>query len=283
MRAGIHSTKAPPGRAAIALAGVLLTCSAGGCLGLDLEVPADACRSIADCAPGLLCDRATLACVPEVDDAVGGDFSCDVNADPSTFPGSEVVGRVGQQRAFFGLGATCDLELGVLQVTVLQFDGSLGLLAFVAPEPGRTEYPIVAPTEGYRSPTPQGGRAVVLGAQNEVAAFATKGTLSLEGAPTPGAKLRGHLSVSLARPSPTPNAGRPCAVGVAACGPDSAALCSALEETPFCYQRCDDSAQCPEGTACLEGLCLVPCQAQAECPTGLTCRPTEVIGEGACY
>jgi hypothetical protein len=265
------------------VAGGLLAGAAGGCLGLDLETPSAGCASNSECAPGLLCDATTRACVPESDNALSGDFTCDVNADPATFPGSEVLGRVGEEHAFFAQGATCEIENGQLTVAVLQPSRDRQLYAVVALSAGRLQYPLAAPTEAYLTPTPNAGRAMVFDADEAIEAFASSGTLSFVETPAAGVKLRGRIGVSLAKPSAASSVGRPCPGGVTSCGPDPSSLCAARDATPICYQSCADGSPCPQGTACLEGACLVPCQSQAACPAGLVCNPTDVVGEGACY
>lgn len=278
-----RAAPAGPRRAfALLVAGGLLASAAGGCLGLEIEPPPAGCASNSDCLFGLLCDVTTRVCVPESDNALSGDFTCDVNADPATFPGSEVLGRVGQERVFFALGATCDLEGNALTVRVQQVSPDRALVAVVDLSTGQSQYPLAAPTEAYITPATNAGRATLLGPQGEVEAFASSGTIAFVEKPAAGVKLRGRIGVSLARPAAAPNVGRPCPGGVSTCGPDPTSLCAALETTPICYESCADGSPCPPGTACLEGVCLVPCQSQAACPAGLVCRPTDVVGEGAC-
>lgn len=284
MRAAPHSVPLWLRRApSFFVAGGLLACAVGGCLGLDLETPSTGCASNSECAPGLFCDATARVCVPESADVLSGDFTCDVNADPLTFPGSEVLGRLGDEHVFFAQGASCVLESNRLTVIVRQPSSGRELYAVVALAAGTLQYAIATPTETYLTPAPGAGRAVVFAPNSAVEAFASSGTLSLVETPAAGAKLRGRLGVSLGKPSAASNVGRPCASGVSTCGTDSAVQCNALDTTRICYQSCLDGSPCPQGTACLEGACLVPCQSQAACPVGLVCNPTDEVGAGACY
>ena len=130
---------------------LVLVLAAIGC-DVDPVEPIVGCESLSECPLGMICDPDKSKCVAEPNERFVGAFKCFVREEGDELvgvPGSEVLGRLGEDRWTLPVGADCIVrdpsQLPPIGI-VLQFSEVVEAAAHDDPIRGKLELSRVFPT-----------------------------------------------------------------------------------------------------------------------------------------
>ena len=246
------------------------------------------CDSTSLCPPGQVCDLAIGQCIAEPPNRFVGKFACEVlgpGMSPSSLPGSEVIGRVEDDRWSLPVGGICRFrESGGIQFFDLSFQST------IAPESLALFLRAPDAASGGRIDLVQADAAFALNSGmfwepdlERVIAHAAGGYVHFIQPAAVGATVTGFIDVSV---HPTIRedgvVAVPCPRGGADCGRSpvdpTRTRCAeyTLDGVPkaMCVRDCMTDADCSAvGGICIQELCTAACgmSGPAICEPPLEC------------